>query len=204
MTGKKPLFYSTVSNSKLNVCRLKLRKKHVHCPHTYIHAHCTVHSTHIVLNHNGGGGDLWCFSRLENPPSLRPLWANNNRSQNTIQIILFLLLFCCCCCCCTLTRTLWEVARTDPPPAAGKAQSVERLYCKRPIPWLASSKILTPHPPLSARRVCTPAFDAGGGHTGWAERGWGVNILEDARHSSVLYIRKYLVAQSNDLTRGPS
>jgi hypothetical protein len=24
---------------------------------------------------------------------------------------------------------------------------VERLYCKRPILWLASSKILTPHPP---------------------------------------------------------
>ena len=27
-----------------------------------------------------------------------------------------------------------------------------------------------------------PAFGAGGGHTRWAERGWGVNILEDARH----------------------
>ncbi len=25
------------------------------------------------------------------------------------------------------------------------------------------------------------------------ERGWGVNILEDARHCSVLYIRKYFV-----------
>jgi hypothetical protein len=25
------------------------------------------------------------------------------------------------------------------------------------------------------------------------ERGWGVNILEDARHSSVLYICKYFV-----------
>jgi hypothetical protein len=28
----------------------------------------------------------------------------------------------------------------------------------------------------------------GGGHTRWVERGWEVNILEDARHSSVLYI----------------
>ena len=32
-----------------------------------------------------------------------------------------------------------------------------------------------------------PAFGAGGGHTRWEERGWGVNILEDARHRSVLY-----------------
>jgi hypothetical protein len=30
---------------------------------------------------------------------------------------------------------------------------------------------------------------AGGGHTRWVERGvWKVTILEDARHSSVLYI----------------
>ncbi len=28
----------------------------------------------------------------------------------------------------------------------------------------------------------------------WVERGWGVNILEDARHCSVLYIRKYFVS----------
>jgi hypothetical protein len=31
----------------------------------------------------------------------------------------------------------------------------ERLYCKRPVQCLASSKILTPHS-LTARRVCTP------------------------------------------------
>jgi hypothetical protein len=35
-----------------------------------------------------------------------------------------------------------------------------------------------------------PAFGAGGGHTRWVERGWGVNILEDTRHCSVLYICK--------------
>jgi hypothetical protein len=39
-----------------------------------------------------------------------------------------------------------------------------------------------------------PAFVAGGGHTRWVERGWVVNIFEDARHSSVLYICKYFVA----------
>jgi hypothetical protein len=41
-----------------------------------------------------------------------------------------------------------------------------------------------------------PAFGAGGGHTRWVERGWGVNILEDARHCSVLYIRKYFVGST--------
>jgi hypothetical protein len=73
---------------------------------------------------------------------------------------------------------------------------VERLYCKRSILCLASSKIMTPLP-LTARRVCTPAFGAGGGHTRWVERGWGVNILEDARHSSVLYIFKYFVIHTH-------
>jgi hypothetical protein len=38
-----------------------------------------------------------------------------------------------------------------------------------------------------------PAFGAGGAHTRWVERGKEVNILEDARHSSVFYIRKYFV-----------
>jgi len=54
-------------------------------------------------------------------------------------------------------------------------------------------------PPPTARRVCTPAFGAVGGHTRWVERGWGVNSSEDARHSFVLYICKcfVLAAQSN-------
>ena len=38
-----------------------------------------------------------------------------------------------------------------------------------------------------------PAFGSGGGHTPWVERGWGINILEDGRQCSVLYIRKYFV-----------
>jgi hypothetical protein len=49
-------------------------------------------------------------------------------------------------------------------------------------------------PPQSPPGECVPpAFGAGGGHTGWVEK--GVNILEDARHSSVLYIREYFVPQ---------
>ncbi len=48
---------------------------------------------------------------------------------------------------------------------------VKGLYCKRPIQCLASSEILTPHPPAG---VYPPsAFDAEGGHTRWVERGLG-------------------------------
>jgi hypothetical protein len=68
----------------------------------------------------------------------------------------------------------------------------EGLYCKRPIQCLASSKILTPHS-LTARRVCTPAFGAGGGHAHWVERGWEVSSFEDTRHCFVLCICKYFV-----------
>jgi hypothetical protein len=53
--------------------------------------------------------------------------------------------------------------------------------------------IAPPPPPPRPASVYPPAFGAGEGHTRWAERGWGVNILEDARHSSVLYICKYFV-----------
>jgi hypothetical protein len=54
------------------------------------------------------------------------------------------------------------------------------------------------HPPHRLVSVCPPAFDAGGGHTRWVERGveGGVNILEDARHGSVLYICRYFVVYS--------
>jgi hypothetical protein len=72
--------------------------------------------------------------------------------------------------------------------------AVEGSYCQRPIQCLASSKILFPYP-LTAASVYPPTFSAGGGHTRWVERGWGVNILEDARHSSVLYICKYFAGK---------
>jgi hypothetical protein len=59
---------------------------------------------------------------------------------------------------------------------------------------------IDPPPPhrLASEQVCPPpAFGAGGGHTRWVERGWGVNSLEeDARHCSVLYICKYFVGTS--------
>ncbi len=53
----------------------------------------------------------------------------------------------------------------------------------------------SPHRPAS---VYPTAFGAGGGHTRWVERGWGVNILEDARHYSVVDICKYFVFAVND------
>ncbi len=42
-------------------------------------------------------------------------------------------------------------------------------------------RLLTPHP-LSTQRVCPPPAPKAGVHTRRAVRGWGVNILEDARH----------------------
>jgi hypothetical protein len=67
--------------------------------------------------------------------------------------------------------------------------TVERLYCKRPILCISSSKILTP---LTARRGEDKL-------AGW-RKGWGVNILEGARHSSVLYICKYFVMYTESIT----
>jgi hypothetical protein len=53
-------------------------------------------------------------------------------------------------------------------------------------------KNIDPHPPLRPASIY-PNLLVRGEDTlaGW--RGGGVNILEDARHSSVLYIRKYFV-----------
>ncbi len=56
-----------------------------------------------------------------------------------------------------------------------------------------------PPPPHRPASVYPPAFGAGGGHTRWVERGGGgSNILEDARHSSVLYICKYFVVRMHN------
>ncbi len=85
---------------------------------------------------------------------------------------------------------------------------VEGLYCKRPVQCLESYEMVAPHP-LTARRVCTPRLWCGGRtRTCWVERGWGVNISEDARHwigllqynPSVLYICKYFVLAINRLS----
>ncbi len=75
---------------------------------------------------------------------------------------------------------------------------VERVYCKRPTLCLASSKILTPHPPHRPASVYPPPLERGEDMSRWVERG-GVNILEDARHSSVLYICKYFVMRCSDI-----
>ncbi len=59
----------------------------------------------------------------------------------------------------------------------GMTHTVERPllhYCKRAILFLLSSKILTPHPPLRPVSVYPPAFVAGGGQTGRAERRGGM------------------------------
>jgi hypothetical protein len=48
-----------------------------------------------------------------------------------------------------------------------------------------------PHSPLGECEP--PAFVAGGGHTRWVERGVGGQYFGRHRHSSVLYICKYLV-----------
>ncbi len=91
-----------------------------------------------------------------------------------------------------------ECVRGNSQSLCGKIlQDVERLYCKRPIQCLASSKILTPHPPPPPPGECVPSRLWCGGRThSLGGEGWGFNISEDARHSYVLYICKYLVLQS--------
>jgi hypothetical protein len=88
--------------------------------------------------------------------------------------------------CDTVPRTVQSTVRLSV-----YVQFVEVLYCKRTIQCLASSELLTPHPPTPPGECVSPAFGAGGGHTRWVERGLGVNSSEDARHCSVLYLCKY-------------
>jgi hypothetical protein len=57
-------------------------------------------------------------------------------------------------------------------------------------------RTIDPPPPHRPASVYPPAFGAGGGHTRWVEREWGVNSSEDARHCSVLYICKSFVVNS--------
>jgi hypothetical protein len=64
----------------------------------------------------------------------------------------------------------WSAVLSTYSSIAERYRTVERLYCKRPIQCLASSKILTPPP---HRPASVYAFGAGGGHTRWVERGRG-------------------------------
>ncbi len=53
---------------------------------------------------------------------------------------------------------------------------------------------IDPPSPLPPGECVPPAFGGGGEDTLAEWRGgWGVNILEDVRHSSVLYVCKYSV-----------
>ncbi len=92
------------------------------------------------------------------------------------------------------TPGIYLIETRDGNSTGKLGHNVEELYCNRPIQCLASSKILPPPPPCLASSkywppppphrlasVCNPNLC-------WVERGWGVNILEDARHCSVLYI----------------
>jgi hypothetical protein len=60
-----------------------------------------------------------------------------------------------------------------------------------------------PPPPSPPGECVPPAFVAGGGHTHRVERGVGVNILEDARHSSVLYLYRILFVPTSQPWPGP-
>jgi hypothetical protein len=52
---------------------------------------------------------------------------------------------------------------------------------------------IDPPPPYPLASVYTPRLWCGGRTHSLGGKGGGVNILEDARHCSVLYIRKYFV-----------
>ncbi len=70
---------------------------------------------------------------------------------------------------------------------------VERSYCKRPNPWFDVFQNIDPPPPSPPGECVPPPLLRGEDLlVGWRV-GWGVNILEDAGHSSVLYICKYFV-----------
>jgi hypothetical protein len=56
---------------------------------------------------------------------------------------------------------------------------------------------IDPPPPSPPGVRVPPAYGAGEDTlAGWKGGCWGVNILEDARHSSVLYRCKYFVGRS--------
>jgi hypothetical protein len=61
---------------------------------------------------------------------------------------------------------------------------------------------IDPPPPLPPSECVIPRTKDGAIHTRRAVRGWGVNISEDARHCSVLYICKYFVTRTYKVLHG--
>jgi hypothetical protein len=71
-------------------------------------------------------------------------------------------------------------------------RTVERLLLKEANPMSCVFKILTPHPPLRPASVYPPPLLRREDTLARGRGGGGVNILEDARHSSVLYLYRIL------------
>jgi hypothetical protein len=89
-------------------------------------------------------------------------------------------------------------------------QTVEGLYCKRPIQCLASSKILTPHrpvcvyppppppPPLVRGRTLSLGGEGGGGQYFRRRR---IQLCRYSTYVSTLWVRHSLVNQSTSFVR---
>ncbi len=78
--------------------------------------------------------------------------------------------------------------------------TVERLYCKRPILCLSSSKILTPHPPYRPAIVYPTPFGAGGRKHSLGVEGGGGSIFWKMRDTVLYstYVRKYFVGTTEN------
>ena len=81
----------------------------------------------------------------------------------------------------------------------------ERLYCKRPILCLVSSKILTPHPPHRPAIVYPPPPCLWCGGKTHSLGGKGVGGHDFGRRQALLciYIRKYSVVPAKQGSSGP-
>ncbi len=79
------------------------------------------------------------------------------------------------------------------------ADTVERIYCKRPILCLSSSKILTPHPPHRPASVYQPPLVRGRTHSLGGEGGGGSifwKMRDTALHST--YVSTLWLIQLED------
>ncbi len=79
----------------------------------------------------------------------------------------------------------------------GIGQEKAYNYCERPIanPMAGVFQNIDPHPPHRPASVYHPPLVRGEDTLARRRGGWGVNILEDVRHSSVLYVCKYFVGE---------